>query len=153
MKKKFIAIILAAAMSCQPVITYAAETEMDFNDSSESVLQNEATEDNLNEDESAYNTENPEIEGEGSFDNSEDLSEDEKSSYEIAEEDSNNENVEELEEAQEDSSITDADNGKELEFSDGEDDWSDGSDQGIFSSESQSETPEYEWNNLWKFHA
>ena len=64
-------------MSCQPVITYAAETEMDFNDSSESVLQNEATEDNLNEDESAYNTENPEIEGEGSFDNSEDLSEDE----------------------------------------------------------------------------
>ena len=144
MKKKFIAIILAAAMSCQPVITYAAETEMDFNDSSESVLQNEATEDNLNEDESAYNTENPEIEGEGSFDNSEDLSEDEKSSYEIAEEDSNNENVEELEEAQEDSSITDADNGKELEFSDGEDDWSDGSDQGIFSSESQSETPDYD---------
>ena len=144
MKKKFIAIILAAAMSYQPVITYAAETEMDFNDSSESVLQNEATEDNLNEDESAYNTENPEIEGEGSFDNSEDLSEDEKSSYEIAEEDSNNENVEELEEAQEDSSITDADNGKELEFSDGEDDWSDGSDQGIFSSESQSETPDYD---------
>ena len=43
---------------------------------SESVLQNGATEDNLNEDESAYNTENPEIEGEGSFDNTEDLLED-----------------------------------------------------------------------------
>ena len=143
MKKKFIAIILAAAMSCQPVITYAAETEMDFNDSSESVLQNEATEDNLNEDESAYNTENPEIEGEGSFDNTEDLLEDEESSYE-SEEDLNNENIEKLEEAQEDSSITDADKGKELEFSDGEDDWSDGSDQGIFSSESQSETPDYD---------
>ena len=143
MKKKFIAIILAAAMSCQPVITYAAETEMDFNDSSESVLQNEATEDNLNEDESAYNTENPEIEGEESFDNTEDLLEDEESSYE-SEEDLNNENIEELEAAQEDSSITDTDNGKELEFSDGEDDWSDGSDQGIFSSEAQSETPDYD---------
>ena len=143
MKEKFIAIILAAAMSCQPVITYAAETEMDFNDSSESVLQNEATEDNLNEDESAYNTENPEIEGEGSFDNTEDLLEDEESSYE-SEEDLNNENIEKLEEAQEDSSITDTDKGKKLEFSDGEDDWSDGSDQGIFSSESQSETPDYD---------
>ena len=143
MKKKFIAIILAAAMSCQPVITYAAETEMDFNDSSESVLQNEATEDNLNEDKSVYNTENPEIEGEGSFDNTEDLLEDEESSYE-SEEDLSNENIEELEEAQEDSSVTDADNGKELEFSDGEDDWSDGSDQGIFSSEAQSETPDYD---------
>lgn len=143
MKEKFIAIILAAAMSCQPVITYAAETEMDFNDSSESVLQNEATEDNLNEDESVYNTENPEIEGEGSFDNTEDLLEDEESSYE-SEEDLSNENIEELEEAQEDSSVTDADNGKELEFSDGEDDWSDGSDQGIFSSEAQSETPDYD---------
>ena len=144
MKKKFIAIILAVAMSCQPVITYAAETEMDFNDSSESVLQNEETEDNLNEDESAYNTENPEIEGEGSFDNNEDLSEDEKSFYESDQENSSNENVEELEEAQEDSSVTDTDNGKELEFSDGEDDWSDGSDQGIFSSEAQSETPDYD---------
>lgn len=143
MKEKFIAIILAAAMSCQPVVTYAAETEMDFNDSSESVLQNEATEDNLNEDESAYNTENPEIEGEGSFDNTEDLLEDEESSYE-SEEDLNNENIEKLEEAQEDSSITDTDKGKKLEFSDGEDDWSDGSDQGIFSSESQSETPDYD---------
>ena len=144
MKKKFIAIILAAAMSCQPIITYAAETEMDFSDLSEHEVKNQITEDNQNEDANEPHTENSGIEEEESFDNSEDLSEDEKSSYESAEEDSNNENVEELEEAQEDSSITDADNGKELGFSDGEDDWSDGSDQGIFSSEAQSEIPDYD---------
>ena len=121
MKKKIIAMILAAAISCQPVMIYAADAEVEFSD-----------------DESNYDKENSETEEELS-DSSVDLIEEEDSSYENGGEDIDNATVEE----ESHDGISDT-NENEQEFSDGEDIWSDGSNQVLFASEAQSVTPEYD---------
>lgn len=109
-------------MSCQPAMIYAADAEVEFSD-----------------DESNYDKENSETEEESS-DNSVDLIEEEDSSYESGGEDTDNATVEE----ESHDGITDTDNDDEQEFSDGEDIWSDGSNQVLFASEAQSVAPEYD---------
>ena len=103
---------------------YAADAEVEFSD-----------------DKNNYDEENSETEEESS-DNSVDLIEDENNSYENEGEDIDNVTIEEEEESHD--SITDTNNDNESEFSDGEDIWSDGSDQVLFVSEVQSATPEYD---------
>ena len=144
MKRKLIAIVLTAVMSCQPIMAYAAEAELSFSDSSENAVQEEEPQDDLNEDESFYDTENSKMEEASSSGNNEELIEDENSPSENDGESLDTENIEELEVAGEDNGIGSPEEGEESEFSDGEDDFSDGSDQGLFSSETQSEVPDYD---------
>ena len=62
MKKKIIAMILAAAMSCQPVMIYAADAEVEFSDDESSLSDDMENQVNISEDEKIEDIDNEKTE-------------------------------------------------------------------------------------------